>query len=247
MWSYAKKLPYREEDDGDYDGFADEYDVLDPVSFSGCNLQAVVKIADYTFTPGAEFEGVWHYEGVYCHCALSLFNPCIFLLDNGLTHRLCTIGMAHEDIVMTGLFYPHSDENLGGGLEFKRTFTDVEAKQIFYGVPQNRVDWLNKYIEDGFVPLGKTTTETGKFLVFPNSHAHRVMKMKNRSAVTVTRRLVVFFVINPESRIPSSRDHPPMPRQISLDIAVTNRLELMHERKFAKEKLNPRVIELCEH
>ena len=155
--------------------------------------------------------------------------------------------MAHEDIVMTGLFYPKSNESLGGGLEFKRTFTNVETKEIFYEVPQSRAGWLEELISDGFVPLGKTTTETGKLLVFPNSHAHRVAKMVNPTTETITRRLVVFFFINPEARIPSSRDHPPMPRTISLDEALANRLELMRERKFAKEKLNPRVIELCEH
>ena len=55
-----------EEDDeegAEYDSFADEYPALEPISFRGSNLQAVVKIADYTFTPGAEFDGVWHYEG----------------------------------------------------------------------------------------------------------------------------------------------------------------------------------------
>ena len=55
-----------------------------PVSFSNTRLQVIPKIADYTFAPGASFSGVWHYEG-----------------------------MAHENIVMTGLFYPNSDEALG--------------------------------------------------------------------------------------------------------------------------------------
>jgi hypothetical protein len=60
------------------------YPDVEPVSFKGKTLQAVVKVADYHFKPGATFNGVWHYEG-----------------------------MAHENIVMTGLFYPHSDEELG--------------------------------------------------------------------------------------------------------------------------------------
>ena len=187
-------LPYYSEEEWDTD-FDTEYPPLVPVSFNNSNLQAVVKIADYTFEPGAEFEGVWHYEG-----------------------------MAHEDIVMTGLFYPQTSDVLGGGLEFKRSYSNCEYSEIFYGVPQSRFPWLEEFISDGFVPLGQTSTETGKLLVFPNSHAHRVTKMKNTTNVTVTRRLVVFFVINPESRIPSSRDYPPMPRTITLETALANRL-----------------------
>ena len=62
-------LPYTaineddDDEDADYDSWADSYEDIQPVSFNGSNLQAVVKIADYTFAPGAEFEGVWHYEG----------------------------------------------------------------------------------------------------------------------------------------------------------------------------------------
>ena len=51
----------------------------------------VVKIADYVFAPGSSFNGVWHYEG-----------------------------MAHENIVMTGLFYPNSDERLGNSIQQQR-------------------------------------------------------------------------------------------------------------------------------
>ena len=190
----------------------------EPTSFYNSNFQVVVKIADFEFQPGQEFEGVWHYEG-----------------------------MAHEHVVMTGLFYPHAAEALGGGLEFKRIFSDAEATLIPGSIPQTRPDWLNDLIKQGFVPLGRTTTETGKILVFPNSHAHRVLKMSNTTSAVLRRRLIAFFVIDPTSRIPSSMDHPPLPRTISLNEALKNRLELMRERKFAKQSLNPRVIELCEH
>lgn len=160
--------------------------------------------------------------------------------------------MAHENIVMTGLFYPYSDEELGegtngGGLEFKRQFTDVEAHDLLYGVAQCRPRWLDDIIAEGFVPLGYTTTETGKLLVFPNSHAHRVLEMVNNTNRELKRRLVVFFIVDPNTRIASSQDFPPMPRKISHEQALKDRLELMQERKQAKQALNPRQIELCEH
>jgi hypothetical protein len=178
----------------------------------------VPKIADYTFAPGASFSGVWHYEG-----------------------------MAHENIVMTGLFYPDSDDRLGGGLEFKRQFTDVEGGLLLYGVAQSRPRWLDDIISGGFVPLGQTTTETGKLMVFPNCHAHHVLEMVNKTDEVLHRRLLVFFVVDPGQRIASSADFPPLPRKISLETALADRLELMQERKQAKQELNPREIELCEH
>ena len=61
-----------------------DYIEVSPVSFANTRLQVIPKIADYSFEPGATFTGVWHYEG-----------------------------MPHENIVMTGLFYPNSDERLG--------------------------------------------------------------------------------------------------------------------------------------
>jgi hypothetical protein len=197
---------------------SEHYEDPEPVSFKNSNLQAVVKIADYVFAPGSTFSGVWHYEG-----------------------------MAHENIVMTGLYYPASDERLGGGLEFKRQFTDVEGTRLLFGVAQTRPPWLNEIISEGFVPLGYTTTETGKLMVFPNCHAHRVLEMVNNTQETLRRRLIVFFIVDPERRIPSSKDFPPMPRKISLETALADRLELMQERKQAKQELNPREIELCEH
>lgn len=139
------------------------------------------------------------------------------------------------------------DNRLGGGLEFKRQFNDVEANTIFYGLPQCRPSWTENEVRNGFVPLGWTSTETGKILVFPNCHAHRVLEMTNTTHETLRRRLIVFFVVDPEKRIRSSRDHPPMPRQITLEQALADRLELMQERKQAKQALNPREIELCEH
>jgi len=217
VWEYAQYISFVEESEDWED--TGYGPVSSPMSFHETGLQTVVKIADYVFAPGASFSGVWHYEG-----------------------------MAHEHIVMTGLFYPYSDGLLtGGGLEFKRQFTDAEAGKMLYNMPQCRPFWLNDLIATGFVPLGCTTTETGKCMVFPNCHAHRVMEIVNETEETLRRRLVVFFVIDPNHRITSSKDVNPLPRQVSLQTALADRLELMQERKQAKQALNPREIELCEH
>jgi len=219
VWEYCQYMSFTE-NDGTWDGLEYDPESINPVSFKNTNLQVIVKIADYTFSPGTSFQGVWHYEG-----------------------------MAHENIVMTGLFYPHSDERLNsnGGLEFKRQFTDVEAVKLLARLPQQRPFWVDNDIELGFVPLGYTTTETGKLMVFPNCHAHRVQELINHTSETLKRRLIVFFVVDPNDRITSSKDMPPMPRKISLETALADRLELMQERKQAKQALNPREVELCEH
>lgn len=193
-----------------------------PVTFANKRLQVIVKLTEYEFKPNDFFDGVWHYEG-----------------------------MSHENIVMTGLFYPFTDEQLEAqGIEFKREFTDKEAQDIAGSVPQDRPKWLEKQIQNGFVPLGHMTTETSKLIVFPNSHAHRVMRIQyppSATSATLKRRLLAFFVIDPSRRIESSADHPPLPRQISFQEALKNRMDLMKERKYYKESLNPRAIELCEH
>lgn len=100
----------------------------------------------------------------------------------------------------------------------------------------------------GGQPPHPVTSPLGKFVVFPNCHAHRLRKLINTSTTEcVTRRIVAFFIINPRKRIESTREHPSSPRTMSLAEAQAARLNLMKERKFAKQDLNPRHIELCEH
>ena len=69
----------------------------------------------------------------------------------------------------------------------------------------------------------------------------------NNTDKELHRRLIVFFIVDPNHRIQSSKDCPPMPRKVTHEQALKDRLELMQERKQAKQELNPRQIELCEH
>ena len=84
--------------------------------------------------------------------------------------------------------------------------------------------------------------------MFPNCHIHKISKLLNTSTTRpASRRIVVFFVVNPERRIISTREMAPQQTTIGLRSAEKYRLELMAERKFDKDKLNVRDIELCEH
>lgn len=118
-------------------------------------------------------------------------------------------------------------------------------------------------------------------VVFPNSHVHRLHKLINEKQFETDdtlkrRRLVVFFLVNPDVRIigtdmvgPQQIEKiyaelivlfgPLLPTEAikritsyvyegrSLKEAKEDRLELMKERKFQKQTWNIRTVELCEH
>ena len=137
---------------------------------------------------------------------------------------------------------------VGGDLRFKRAFSTLERAKVFWNVPQDRPVVVDEFAEEGFIPLGSFPTEQDYMLVFPNCHIHKVGKLINSlKEKAARRRIVVFFFVNPEKRIISTREVPPQQNSISLQSAKQYRLELMAERKYDKEKLNVRDIELCEH
>jgi|TARA_B110000208_G_scaffold58407_1_gene76418 hypothetical protein len=65
------------------------------------------------------------------------------------------------------------------------------------------------------------------------------------------RRVVVFFLVNPEKRIVSTHEVSPQQEraggEMTFEKALQHRLELMEERKYTKQDWNVREIELCEH
>ena len=196
-------------------------------------LQVITKIVDYELKPGQTYEGVWHVEG-----------------------------MSHEEIVATAIYFIHRDDDIkGGDILFKRSFFKDEAKDIKYRrVAQWRYGPQERMIEDGLTPLGTVETLEKRLLVFPNSHVHKVSKIENCNAPSVDtndtdsvqkRRIIVFFLVNPDKRIVSTREVPPQQKELdgnmSREEAMEHRLELMKERKYSKQDWNIREIELCEH
>ena len=230
----------------DYEESSPEKLEIAPCSLKGQRLQVITKIVDYELSPGDTYEGVWHVEG-----------------------------MSHEEIVATAIYFLHRDNDVtGGNLMFKRAFHKREAQYITSNVPQGRHLLQDQAIESGMVPLGQVETLPNRLLVFPNSHVHKVRKIENASIVkdeekhvhksqkikktsTVkgkekgTRRLVVFFLVNPEKRIVSTKEVKPQQLDaggtMTWEEACEHRLELMKERKYTKQDWNVREIELCEH
>jgi len=138
----------------------------------------------------------------------------------------------------------------GGDLRFKRAFHHAERIKIFREIPQMRPLVLDDFASKGIMPLGHFPTEEGYMLVFPNCHIHKISKLVNtlsEAGQDVRRRIVVFFVVNPENKIISTSEIGPQQNLIPNAKALQYRLDMMEERKYQKENFNTRDIELCEH
>lgn len=55
------------------------------------------------------------------------------------------------------------------------------------------------------MPLGQLHLPHGRLAAWPNSHIHRITPLKNSSDAPATRRIVVFWLVNPDVRIISTK------------------------------------------
>ncbi|KAL3691666.1 hypothetical protein R1sor_005317 [Riccia sorocarpa] len=151
-------------------------------------LQVIVKAANYVIQPkGQVYEGTWHVEG-----------------------------MSHERIVASGIYYYSTSSCLkDGGLEFRRERDeDTDYPQIdqFHWSMQEEMgdDFPN---DDGLtmnIQLGTVPTVEDRLIVFPNSLQHKVSGIENTSEDQVgTRKILVFFLVDPDNEILSTRHVPP--------------------------------------
>mmetsp|Transcript_110502 Transcript_110502/g.195613 ORF Transcript_110502/g.195613 Transcript_110502/m.195613 type:complete len:710 (-) Transcript_110502:48-2177(-) len=192
---------------------------LDEKSLRGRTIQVITKIVDYEVPPHGTHEGVWHVEG-----------------------------MSHENIIATAELILSKDDALSGGdLQFQRSFTSAEGGSLIMGLPQCRPYTIDKMVERGVVPLGHLPLPCGRLASWPNSHIHRVTPLKNDSDKTAVRRIVVFWLINPDVRIVSTKHVAPQQSKMTLEEAHRHRLALMEERKRHKQNWNLREVTLCEH
>jgi predicted DNA-binding WGR domain protein len=151
-------------------------------------------------------------------------------------------GMSHENIVATASYTLQQDNNFNAELYFKRMYLLNEVQDIVGDMPENPPVELSNLLHNTLVPLGKVKINDGTLVVFPNSHIHKInMKSNDISHRTI----IVFWLINPEIRIPSTKDIPQ--QDYSLQQAHKERLELMKERTYHKQTLNQRELNLFEH
>jgi len=224
-WSHGSSVEPPEEDDDMLAGWMEhsEFEAWDPEaehkSLRGKTIQVIVKIVDYELPPQGVHEGVWHVEG-----------------------------MSHENIVATAELILQKDAALkGGDLEFQRSFTSGEGGNMTMGLPQCRPSALDEVVDKGLVPLGHLPLPCGRLASWPNSHIHRVTRLENTAQEAATRRIIVFWLVNPEKRIVSTKHVPPQQGTMPLEEAFKHRLALMEERKYHKQAWNLREVTLCEH
>ncbi|KAL2622542.1 hypothetical protein R1flu_002747 [Riccia fluitans] len=173
------------------------------------NLQVIVKAANYAIQPkGKVYEGSWHVEG-----------------------------MSHEHICATGIYYYSTSEFLqDAGLEFRR---ERDPESDYPSVLEYNMG-MEEELGDDFpdmeglqhnVMLGAVPTVEDRLLIFPNSHQHKVSGVTNTSEFQFgTRKILVFFVVDPSKEIVSTRHIPEQqwerlkPKQLLVMSLVANRV-----------------------
>lgn len=196
------------------------------------NCQVIVKLADTVLTPESPASqlGSWHLEG-----------------------------LAHEKIIATGIYYYEMTNISQSYLNFRTTVGDpldidypqncdeyVQTHYGYTGEPDDEWDNTGSIIE-----LGRIATNEDMCLVFPNFIQHQVSEFalidKKKPGC---RKILVFFLIDPQSRILSTANVKPQQSTMSLADAKIYRELLMFQRKYEITDQNTffeRGWSLCEH
>lgn len=193
-----------------------------PAQLSNC--QVIVKLADTVLTPQSTIfnGGSWHLEG-----------------------------LPNEKIIATGIYYYQMENISSNYLNFRTTMTD--SVDIDY--PQSCPQYVSKHYgmtdDTATMSLGQIETVEDMCLVFPNFMQHKVsefsLENKRKSG---SRKILVFFLIDPSTRILSTADVNPQQELISRSDAELYRELLMFERKYEmtnQSTFYERGWSLCEH
>ena len=215
IWSYSKSFDFYKNDREQLNKSFKNDDVLHKLSLKNRKLQVITKIVKISLKDNDIFLGAWHVEG-----------------------------MSHENIVATASCTLEQDESFDASIYFKRTYSSREVDTILSNMPQDPIEPVDKLIHNVLVPLGKVKIKEGSLIVFPNSHIHKIDMFSNVKKEQF-RTILVFWLINPDIRITSTKDIPQ--QNYKIENAYKERLELMKERTFYKQSFNQREINLCEH
>jgi len=215
------------------------------LSLRGRALQVIVKLADIELTPASPRYpgGVWHVEG-----------------------------MRNEDIVATAIYYYDCHNTTASRLSFRTAVCEPDYEQN----DNDGVEQVFGLTDEAALnqPLGSVCTEEHRCIAFPNQLQHQVQPFElldpNKPG---HRRILVFFLVNPNKRSLSTADVPPQQKDwlrqellcISrfrkldrhiLDIVLShldypmswsqaneNRAQLMHERKYMVNQNTQLVFE----
>ena len=189
--------------------------IIDEISLKNRTLQVITKIVQVSLNPNDKLPGSWHVEG-----------------------------MSHENIISTASCTIDKPKDFEANLYFKRTYYEEEAGKLVMVTQQYPPEEIENLYHNNLVPIGKTSIKDGSVVVFPNNMVHKI-DMENNSSEKQTRTILVFWLINPDIKIKSTKDIPQ--QNYDVELAKKNRLELMKERTYYKQNFNQRKINLCEH
>ena len=178
-------------------------------------LQVITKIVQVTLGPGESLPGSWHVEG-----------------------------MSHENIIATASCTLEQPDGFNVDLFFKRSYYEEEAGYLMMNTSQYPPDPVYTLYHDRLVPVGKAEIKSGSLVVFPNNFIHKV-DMHNSTDAPLTRTILVFWLVNPDEKIKSTKDI--LQQDYDWGEVEKVRLELMKERTYYKQTFNQREINLCEH
>lgn len=144
-------------------------------------MQVIVKLANIVLTPDQpKYKGgTWHVEG----------------MDN-------------ENIVASGIFYSQSTNITESRLAFRRACATPDYEQN----DNNGVLHVFGLENEGALHqnYGSLSTIEGRAIAFPNVYQHRVepFELQDKTKPGV-RKIVVFFLVDPNQRVLSTADIPP--------------------------------------
>jgi len=196
------------------------------------DCQVIIKAQEINLEPSKPVfsEGSWHLEGT-----------------------------KNEHIIATGIYYYEMTNLNDNYLNFRVKVSNPE--DIYY--PQNCTQYVKThYGFDNYglydshdkipcISLDSVKTYENLCLVFPNTFQHKVSKISLTDPTkNGSRKILVFFLIDPNNRIISTADIEPQQNSISETNAKIYQDILMFERKY-ESKIQTAVFErewsLCEH
>jgi Protein of unknown function (DUF4246) len=164
-------------------------------------------------------------------------------------------GTSNEHIIATGIYYYDATNVKPNNLNFRVKVTEPEY--VYY--PQNCPNYVEThygFIGDSYdlipcIQLESVKTHEDLCLVFPNIMQHQVEQVNLIDpTLNGSRKILVFFLVDPNYRILSTADINPQQNIINESEAKTYRDILMFERKY-ESKIQDSVFErkwsLCEH
>mmetsp|Transcript_40351 Transcript_40351/g.51951 ORF Transcript_40351/g.51951 Transcript_40351/m.51951 type:complete len:698 (-) Transcript_40351:173-2266(-) len=218
---------------------------------SNRKLQVIVKAAYYLITPGDSYSGSWHLEG-----------------------------MPHEHIIASGIYYISVSDNIQGNrLHFREELPDDHfdgEEHLGYGAGEEveliyDLGSIETYSKRGLVWPNYLQHKVGQLSVldptkkkaknsrsFGGGGSNKKVSAEETSAAEKgeeaeagIRKILCFFLVDPDQRVVSTEIVPKQQDIISRKEAIEHRQSLMNERKYKADEVSAmweeRVYTFCEH